>query len=286
MAIDCTCNNTLQNLGAPDCPPVMQIARKFIFVPKYDSNGDLNKILLNDVNLSNLTTLINATDPANRYFPTAEMENVEDLREDPVTQEFNSGKIITVRDGFRTNTGYIPLGSTQELGAYKSYGCAEFGVYVLDNGGNFIYYKDASDPTYAYPILVDNETFHSMLIKATDAEVQMVMVRWQWKQSMKDQNLRFISSDSLDFGSEDLRGLYDTTAEYSAISTAGFTVSIETNYDIPVQGITLPDLTLFETTSGSPVDVTGNIQSWTETSAGVYELVFAVAEASSDTSRS
>ena len=127
MAIDCTCNNTLQNLGSPDCPPVMQIARKFIFVPKYASNGVENRLALdpNEITKSQLLTRINSTNSADRYYPTAQVDNTEDVRAEPVTQEFNSGKIITVREGARTNTSVIPLGSTQELGHYKSFGCSE-----------------------------------------------------------------------------------------------------------------------------------------------------------------
>ena len=144
MAIDCTCNNTLQNLGSPDCPPVMQIARKFIFVPKYKADGSENRLDLDpsEITKSNLLTLINASNPQDRYYPTAQVDNTEDTRAEPITQEFNSGKIITVREGARTNTSIVPLGSTQELGHYKSFGCSEFGAYVIDAGGNFIYYDE------------------------------------------------------------------------------------------------------------------------------------------------
>ena len=138
--------------------------------------------------------------------PTAQVDNTEDVRAEPVTQEFNSGKIITVREGARTNTSVIPLGSTQELGHYKSFGCSEFGAYVIDSGGNFIYY-DKGDG-YAYPIQVDSETFYCMLMKAIDAEVQMLQLSWQWKLSQKDQNLRFKAADELDFDIEDLNTVF------------------------------------------------------------------------------
>lgn len=280
MAIDCNCNATLQNLGSPDCPPVMQIARKFIFVPRYDAAGNENRLSLNpnEITKTELLTKINATDSLNRYYPTAQVDNTEDVREDPVTQEFNSGKIITVREGARTNTSYVPLGSTQELGHYKSFGCSEFGAYVMDAGGNFIYY-DKGDG-YAYPIAIDNETFYCTLMKATDAEVQMIMLRWQWRLSQKDQNLRFKEADLLDFDIDDLNGLYNVTGTYSAQTTAGFTLSLKTtDFNTPVTDIAAGDVSMI--LNGNAVTLT----SWTESStiAGSYDAVWSAPISVGDT---
>ncbi len=271
MAIDCTCNNTLQNLGSPECPPVMQIARKFIFVPKYKADGTENKLALDpsEITKTNLLTLINASNPNDRYYPTAQVDNTEDTRAEPITQEFNSGKIITVREGARTNTSIIPLGSTQELGHYKSFGCSEFGAYVIDAGGNFIYY-DKGDG-FAYPIQIDAETFYCQLMKATDAEVQMLSLAWQWRLSQKDQNLRFVSADSLDFNIDDLNGLFDVSGTFSGASTAGFTLSLKTtDFDTPVSDIVSGDVAPLVNGSAS------TLASWTESTTveGQYAAVW------------
>lgn len=280
MAIDCNCDATLQNLGSPDCPPVMQIARKFIFVPRYDAAGNENCLSLNpnEITKAELLTKINATNPLDRYYPTAQVDNTEDVREDPVTQEFNSGKIITVREGARTNTSYIPLGSTQELANYKSFGCSEFGAYVIDSGGNFIYY-DKGDG-YAYPIAIDNETFYCTLMKATDAEVQMIMLRWQWRLSQKDQNLRFAEADSLDFDMDDLNGLYDVTGTFTNSSTAGFTIALKTtDYGTPVSDLNVAD------TSVILNGVAVSLSSFTEfsTTPGTYSAGFSGGVVAGDT---
>jgi len=279
MAIDCNCNATLQNLGSPDCPPVMQIARKFIFVPRYDASGNENKLNLDPSNITKteLLTKINALNPLDRFYPTAQVDNTEDVREDPVTQEFNSGKIITVREGARTNTSYVPLGSTQELGHYKSFGCSEFGAYVIDAGGNFIYY-DKGDG-HAYPIAIDNETFYCTLMKATDAEVQMIMLRWQWRLSQKDQNLRFAEADTLDFDIDDLNGLYDVSATYSNQTTSGFTIDLKTtDFGTPVSDISPADVDMI--LNGNQVTLT----SWTESSVniGSYDAVWPAPIAAGD----
>jgi hypothetical protein len=280
MAIDCNCNSTLQNLGAPDCPPVMQIARKFIFVPRYDAAGNENRLDLNpsNINKTELLTKINASNPLDRYYPTNAVDNTEDTREDPVTQEFNSGKIITVREGARTNTSFVPLGSTQELGHYKSFGCSEFGAYVMDAGGNFIYY-DKGDG-HAYPIAIDNETFYCTLMKATDAEVQMLMLRWQWKLSQKDQNLRFAEADELNFTADDLNGLYDVTGTFTNGSTAGFTLKLETtDWGTPVTDLTAAD------TSVILNGVAVSLSSFTESATipGTYAANFSGGVSAGDT---
>lgn len=280
MAIDCTCNNTLQNLGSPDCPPVMQIARKFIFVPKYKADGSENRLDLDpsEITKSNLLTLINASNPQDRYYPTAQVDNTEDTRAEPITQEFNSGKIITVREGARTNTSIIPLGSTQELAHYKSFGCSEFGAYVIDAGGNFIYY-DKGDG-FAYPIQIDAETFYCQLMKATDAEVQMLSLSWQWRLSQKDQNLRFVSADSLDFNIDDLNGLFDVSGVYSNASTAGFTLTLKTSdFDTPVSDLVSGDVSMLVNGASA------TLSSWTENPAveGEYAAVFTNALTAGDT---
>tara|TARA_B100001287_G_C22686610_1_gene534237 strand:+ start:13914 stop:14831 length:918 start_codon:yes stop_codon:yes gene_type:complete len=269
MAIDCSCNSTLQNLGSPDCPSVMQIARKFIFVPKYNAQGKENMLKADQLNKQTILELINANDSLSRYYPTATVENTEDTRAEPITQEFNSGKIITVREGARTNTSIVPLGSTQELGHYKSFGCSEFGAYVLDAGGNFIYYKKkgADGEDYLCPIQIDNETFYCMLMKATDAEVQMLSLTWQWKLTQKDENLRFVPADSLDFTSDDLNGLFDVTGTYSGLANndTQFSLSLETtDFGTPVTELVQADFKVF-------IDgVNGTISSIQETTPGTY----------------
>lgn len=280
MAIDCNCNSTLENLGSPSCPSVFQIARKFILVPKYKSDGTEHKLQLDPlgVNKNNLLTNINATNPQDRYFPTAQVDNTEDTRAEPITQEFSSGKIITVRDGARTNTSVIPLGSTQELGHYKSFGCSEFGAYVIDAGGNFVYY-DKGDG-FAYPIQIDSETFYCTLMKATDAEVQMIQLSWQWKLSQKDQNLRFVSADLLNFNIDDLNGLFDVSGTYSNVATTGFRLKLETtDFATPVTDIALADVTV-QDDSGNSIA----LSSWTEstTQEGQYDAVFATPLSSGD----
>jgi hypothetical protein len=283
MAIDCTCNNTLENTGRPGCPSVMEIAKKYIAVPLIDSTGAVNKILKSGINKAALQAKIDAVNPLDRYFPFADVENVEDLRDDPVIQEFNSGKIITVRDGARTVTNFIPLGTAQELGKYKSYGCSKFGMFIIDKGGNFIFRQDPADPLNAYPITVDNDTYHAMMVKATDAEIQMIMLRWQWKESQKDQDLRLIESSNLDFTSDDLNGLFDVDAidpatglpGFTAITTTTFTGAMkDTSFETDVEGLVLGDFTLAEV---SPAPGPIAITSVTESSPGVYDFVIPVA---------
>lgn len=291
MGFQCVCNASASNMGNPNCPDVFQIARKFIFVPLFGSNGQRTKLPISS--LATLASLpLEAENPLDRFFPTAEVENVEDTRDEPVRQEFNSGKSVQVRDGFRNNVAYIPNGGTIALGKYESWGCTKFGVYILDDAGNLIYMSDPNDPTNAYPIIVDNDTYYAGLTKPTNSEVQMIMLMWQWAKSQKDKNLRYVSFEELDYDSDDLQGLFDASATYSNSTVNGITVKIETEYGVPVSGLVSSDFVSSDSGATDSVynvtqDADVALTTVTENPAGSgsYDLVYAAAQTIGDSIR-
>ena len=278
----CGCNVTLSNTGTAGCSTAMAIAKKIVFVNKINAAGNPQFVTVASAKLfANVENYLNVgTAPKSRWFPSPELENLEDLREDPVFQTFNSGLQAKVRDGFRTFTAYIPNGDTELLGRLKSYECSEIGAFILDQDDNFIHSNggDATIPQVnAYPILIDKNTWDVQLVKPTDAEVQMIMIKFQWKQSEKDENLRMIPSTALDWNREDLYGLINV---YGTEITCGQTTTEVDIYAInstsetePITGLLVGNFGAYNLTTSSSVTVTASAESTTV--AGRYTLTYA-----------
>lgn len=211
--MSCKCDVALSNTGTSNCPSIMKIAKKLIIVAEVNAGGVNAFVTIANAKLfSAVQPYLNvATASKSRWFPTPELENVENLREDPIFQTYNSGKMTKVRNGFRTLTAFIPNGDTDLLRRLENYGCVNIGMFIVDQEDNFIYSNRGVDVpgNNAYPILVDRDTWDVQLITSTDGETQMIRIRFQFKSTEKDSNLRMIPSDELDWDRSMLYGLID-----------------------------------------------------------------------------
>jgi hypothetical protein len=271
MARVCDCDNVSLNTGVPGCVPIADIVRCLIFTTEVDSAGAVKEISKTDLaSFSAVELLLNDVDFEDRLLPTAELENVENIRDESVFQEFNSGNKAKVRDGFKNFTGMIVQPPRELKGKLERLSCSDFGAYAVDKSGNFLGYAGSTTDVLR-PILIDKNTLDVQYVEATDSEVAMIMIKFQWKLSQKDENIKLIGADDLDYTCSDLYGLLDVNASYSAISTTGFTATLTTDYGTNVTGLVAGDFTLYNETTASSVV----ISSATETSAGVYEFSFA-----------
>ena len=104
----CACSVDLFNSGLPDCQPLHGVINRLILVSMKDSSGNANFIDLTSLpSNSDIIDLLNEADDKKRLFPFPEMENVTNERADPLTQEFDSGKVIKIRNGIKTFTGQM-----------------------------------------------------------------------------------------------------------------------------------------------------------------------------------
>jgi hypothetical protein len=279
---DCVCGATLQNTGTPDCPNVIEIARHLILVPELAANGTENRVLAaNGFTPANLTPKLDASDRKDRFYPILNIENVEDVRGETVYEEMNSGKRAQVRKGFRTFTGFILDADPVLLEKLQSFGCTRFGAYVIDKNFSVVYRKNDGAPTYAYPILIDQDTFDVQMVKGTDSEVPKIMISFQFRDNMKDSDLRLVSQEDTGLSITDIYGLLDVDGTLSSITTAGFTIDLATAYGDPVENLLLADFSCAEIT---PTPGAVALTSVTESStvAGQYAVVFTSAQTSAD----
>jgi len=267
---DCSTNKS--DLGVRTCKSTMDIARRLILVPEFDSTGAQNKITLADAKtLVAWTAKFDAGDTLDRFYPTPEMENVEDTRAESTFQEFNSGKKAFISKGQRSFKGFMVREGTIFLGQLEDWeNVTSFGIYYVDKVGNIIY-KKCPTSTDLKPILVDNVSFEATLVKKNDAEVEMIQLDFDIRITEKDSDLRVLEASDLDFdANEDIFALLDVTSTYTDISTINVTVTLLDLYGDPVPNMVIGDFDLFNITDTATVVIT----SVTETSEGVYVFLF------------
>ena len=279
------CNASLNNTRGDKCPSIMDITRRFMFVPELDDAGAKNEIAnVAGVTKAALQAKFDAGNYKDRYYPTSQLENVEDLRGEAILFTFNSGNQAKIKDGDRNFVGFFPYQGPEYLGKLKAWGCSKFGVHPIDDSGGFIYATDSATKLKVQPIMVDESSFSAELIKKTDTDPAMIKISFNFRKTEQDELLRVIGAADLDFDGlsiVDVYGLYDAKHTVASISTTGFVSTITENiYGFAIEGLIAGDFSAYNDTDSAAV----TISSVTEGGAGlegVYTFVI-VAETSAD----
>ncbi len=188
----CKCELTLGAFGTPNCQSVFDVSKRLIFAPASKiSDGTKNQI---DVTGS-IATQLNAQLLAGDILPTGEIKNVEDLRGDSTFQSFTDGSNLFVRQGVRKFTGYFPAVNSSIVNEFESIRGQKMGVYFVDKNGGLI--GKTKDFTNLLPVSIDTNTFEAKLVKATDSEVQMIMITFEFKSYEKDGDLAMVKAQDI-----------------------------------------------------------------------------------------
>lgn len=273
MSNPCSCDAGKSNTQKSNCKNLEQILRRFIIVPEYKNDGTKFEWATTSlITKTNMLAAINAADIDDRIFPIAAMEQVEEIRSESITQEFNSGNIAKLDDGRREFTGFIPYGDPILYKKLKTWGCQKFGILEVDKNGNLSYNTDKTTELKVQPFLIDENSWDVIYVKAKDKEVPGIMIKFKYRVSVDDSYRRILEASDLDFDAlEDLYSLFDVSATYTSITATGFTVTLKNEYGLPVQGLALADFALFNITDNASV----SISAAPETSAGAYAITFA-----------
>ena len=278
----CICGQGLSNIGTPGCEPIGGIAKKLIITALTGDDGVRNRILLDDtLDETYFSDFVNQTDASKRWLPTPLVENVEDIRDESIKQALNSGSALFVQQGIRNFTAVLTRESSVLLGKLEAVRCFEVGVYVVDKNGN-LHGNISSDKLYLEPIPIDNGSWDPMLVKATDAEVQMIQLNYAFSSLAKDADLRMIlASEIVDFQLLSLKGLLDVNVAVSAIIATAFLAKLTLDYGsaknpILVKKWVTGDFTLFNETTSLAVVVVAS-----EAPDGSYTLTY-IAQTAAD----
>lgn len=258
----------LKNLGASACRNPMQIAKRLIFVPLLGSDAAVNEIATAaGVTKSALQAYFDGAHKLDRFYPTPLLENVENTRGETMFHEFDSGAKLKVKEGVKHFIGHLPAEHPLLLEGLKSFEGQNFGIYIIDADGNFIYQTDASTKLKVKPFEVDGNSFVATYIEPTSKEVAMVKIEFDYMANTKDELMRFIASDDLDFNGLSTVDVYSLWTVTWALTTGvdQCTLVAETEYGVPVTGLLK---TTNITASG------GTIGDIVETSDGHYTIPF------------
>lgn len=274
MAGTCSCNAVVfGNTGEAACNKIQDIARNLILTTTFDANGASKSVSLDDLAVFATgiqPNLVNA-DIRERYYPLKNIENVENLREDSVFTEFNSGRRAKVREGFKRFTGWLvnaPYGLKGEL---EALGCNALSAFIVDKSDNLIGYSKQDVVTNLSPIRISEGSLDVKYIEPTDSDVGGIMVSFDWAFSQKDECLYVLSQADLDWQGDDLQGLITSNYVIDTITTTSFNVSLQSAYGENISGLTAGAFSLAELT---PTPAAIVIDSVTETSEGVYAIDF------------
>lgn len=244
----CACDVSMSNTGTA-CMPAMQVAKKLITIPVFDYAGVRNGLdLTTPITLATFAAFINDTDDSQRMYPLPEMKNINDTRNDPVTEEFDDGSKFFIREGTRNFESIIvpPFASPILKGKLDAIRCNEMGVYIIDRKGSLIGII-SDDGTKLYPIRIDSGSFSAQLLSPTNSTVSKLQIRFSFNPEEDDACLRMITPAEMD-GANLLviNGLLDVHATFSSISTTGFTVQMDTEFGtaltkVPVEGLVIAD---------------------------------------------
>jgi hypothetical protein len=209
--------------------------------------------------------------------PTGEIKNVEDLRGDSTFQSFNDGSNLFVKQGIRKFVGYFPAVNSGLVKEFESVRGQKMGVMFVDKNGSLI--GKSKDYADLLPISIDTNTFEAKLVKATDSEVQMVMITFEFKSFEKDGDLVLVKYEDL---GKDLLDETEFKAPYRGYIKNLSGIVTATTLDLvhysgngkscAIEGATdTANWNIKNTTTGLSVVVTGV----TDNGEGNYELTYA-----------
>lgn len=284
MATICNCNTGLGNTGLPNCTSIADVTKRIILVPITANDGTINEYQISSTTFNSafFTARVNDADASKRWYPLPDIENIEDLRGDPIFETLNNGKNIFIQQGSRTFSGVIIKQGSQYLKKLEAATCVKFGAFVIDKSGNLIG-NGYSKAGYLRPIKIDNNTWVPRLLKTTDTEIGKIQLTFEWDINEQDSNIGMVSANDILIDLFDLVGLIDVYADAAtSITTTGFTINLYNYFGTlkdkgEIQGLVAADFDLYNETDNAAV----TISTATEVSSGTYAFTFA-AQTSAD----
>ena len=182
----CECGNTL-NTGAPNQQRVIATGSKLFLVAMKADDGAPNVIAsTDDIDQAYLDALINNEDKTKRWYPIGEFKSGEDVRADALSESFTDGSSHVTNQGVRSYVGWLIDYAGKYIEQLKSFGCGEFGVYVMSPCGNLTG-SVSNDGLSLRPIRVNNSSWNPTLVKASPTVAGKVQVAFEFSQLEKDQ---------------------------------------------------------------------------------------------------
>lgn len=291
--IACNCSESLGNTGVPGCQPLFGVTVKEIFVPIFDSTGAKNRIDLS-VPLTQIIwdALLEQTDPTKRFYPTPIIQEFLSERADSVFDEASSGDKDFIKQGTRGESYEIRKQAGYYKGQLDKLRCNEVGKFSIDREGNIrgmvIVDSNGVNDGFLYPIKLDKNSINVTMTFASDVNtnVAKLLVTYDYDQLEDDSLLRMVEKKDIGANLLASNGLIEIISILSAITTAGFTIELTSQFGgllslAPDSGLLAADF--FDVAGGTPSNVFNvtdsaaePLASVTETAvgSGIYDVVY------------
>ena len=278
----CTCGVSYGETGLDGCPVIGKTPHNIIIVPRYAEDGTLNKINTSSNTLgADIQALTQFVTPAQeRLYPLPFGENFVITKSDTIYETGPSGNKYKIKEGIRTIAFELwdKSSSVRMLAELKKFGCSELSYYIVDIEGKLEGYKNDVTDSEFYPYPMETSTYNAILMYATDASVQKIMLSFDQTQYFNDGKIYYLTPSDLGYSATELKGLVPIGNLVSNITTTGVTIALfKPAYSAvygtasPLGGLTLANFALYNFTGSSPVAITG----LTEQPDGTYNLSYA-----------
>jgi hypothetical protein len=275
--MSCLCTAQKGNTGIPSPKRVQKTAFRHILVPFNGSDGQRNCIDLSSdftngvIPAAFFEGKFNEADQDDRWYPLPELKNTEPDKTETRTQTYNDGSSKIIGQGSRTFTAIIPNLDNKYLSKVLSHACSKFGMFTIDECGS-IWGDISEDGTKLYPAQVDEDTFNFVEVPPTDSQLQALMISWEYKRSVLDQNVDGIFNEFITENLLIIDGLLDIIGtEVTTVPTTitTFTWDARQCYGSAqernaVKGLQATDLELNNLTTPAVVNIVSMVESTTK----------------------
>ena len=265
------------NTGQNYCAYLGKVLKRIMLYPEFDGSGTKNEIAtVGGVTAAALQALCEQADIKKRLFPLPLFENVEEERAENTNYEYEGGTTVKIKDGVYSFKGIIPFtdGGPSLLGRLQDWHGQDFGIYGIDEDGNFRHEVDSTG-ILVQTFMVDGGTWSVRMIYGKYSEPMGIEVMFNFKPEVNDKNQTYIPKADLDFDGRtysDLYALRDVTIAENSNSLTTLNVTITTDHGIPVTGLAKTDMYLYNTTDSAETTISTSTEVGV---TGVYALVFA-----------
>lgn len=241
MAIQfCTCPAGRENLGVLSCASTMKTVKKHIFMAQFANDGTRNSIKLADLvdgvlPDSFVLDKVNESDKSKRwYFTPDKYENVAPSRTDPVTEDFNSGRIEKIQDGVMQFEGFLVGQDSTLASKLASNGCGPTAAFEVGKDGS-IRGEVSADGTELYPLLVNKGSLVSVPVPEVEgSSVAKIQLNFQYDELVNEAKLMILQKAQMATDLLKVQGLLDgsiTVLSSPAITNSTVSITLDyTNY--------------------------------------------------------
>ena len=204
------------NTGRPSCYETFKVTKQLIFVEYFKSDGSVNSIDVSSLTGGKLDqTFLDArvkdVDPRTRWYPTPELKNITNERDDDITEDFDDTTSNFIQEGARKFTGLVLKGDPVFVGNMKKWRCITAGVYMIDKNGNLRGVELESG--FLRPIRLQDDSLSASLMVATDSGLEKTSIKFTVSDLEDDANLKMIEAADITATLLGVKGLWIVTGK-------------------------------------------------------------------------